>query len=200
MHNSIPTTFHGFSPFFILFGIEPTFPGWQQLKKEVDESLRSVSRQEARHRLLIHDELIARDISLMDSPTFVPGQWIAYYLSGYERSKVHNVESQTSLKYSPTWSLPCRIAQVKDNVLIVHEMGLKGFERQVPISQVKLLKSEIPEPLAEVNLKLLETAAPVYTRRCSPRSKGDVAATQQLDDLIEEAFRNRKRRRVELHQ
>lgn len=196
VHNSIPTTTNGHSPFFILFGLEPTFPGWQCLKQEISEDSRTITRSEARHRLILKSELVARDVELTDVPQFKVGQWVVFYLSDYEKTKTTGKEGITSFKYSPSWSLPCRVIEVKDKVLIVAEMGLLGYHRQVPITQVKALKEKIPEPLAELNLKLLEVAAPLFMRRPARWLSATPEASRQLADLIDDSFRSRKRARI----
>jgi hypothetical protein len=87
------------------------------------------------------------------------------------------------------------VFEVKDKALIVREMGLPLYERQVPVAHVKLLRCDIPQPLAELNLKLLKLSAPVSMSR-----KADVVSTSSsppayLPSLVDQAFSSRKRAR-----
>ena len=68
VQNSILFVDLGQSPFFLLFGLLPTFPGWQRFKPSIDEPLHAANRQEARHRLLIRCELVAWDAELTAPP------------------------------------------------------------------------------------------------------------------------------------
>jgi hypothetical protein len=195
VHNSIPSLVHGQSPFFVLFGFEPTFPGWQRLKSISDPEKRILSRSEVRHRILIRSSLIQDKAMIVESPKYVIDDWIVYYLSKYERSKVAANNDEALTKYSPSWSLPCRVIQVKDKVLIVREMGLPDHERQVPIAQVKLLKPIVPEPLAELNLKLLKLCAPVHYKSKRISDLNSSASSQHISDLVEQTFHSNKRSR-----
>ncbi len=99
------------------------------------------------------------------------------------------------MKYSPVWSLLCRVIQVKDKVLVVAAMGLSDYHREVPIAQVKALKKEFPEPLAELNLKLLQVTDSTFIRRPVGWFSSSAGASRKLSDIVDDAFRMRKRPR-----
>ena len=72
-------------------------------------------------------------------------------------------------------------------------MGRKDFERQVPFSQVRVLNPVVPEPLASLNLKLLEVAAPTYVHHRLSSSNRDAPQVQHLDEMVEKSFREPKK-------
>lgn len=72
-----------------------------------------------------------RQLRLVEADVKV-GDWIVFWLSDYERS----LSSREGLtKYSPKWSLPAKVSQVKDKTVIVKLWGDLDCERQVPVAQ-----------------------------------------------------------------
>ena len=64
-HNAIPSLATNYSPYSVLFGFEPTFPGWQRIRPKLTSDRIEVNRHEIRQKLIIQNELIERSLKLI---------------------------------------------------------------------------------------------------------------------------------------
>eukprot|EP00923_Selenidium_pygospionis_P058229 GHVN01102197.1.p1 GENE.GHVN01102197.1~~GHVN01102197.1.p1 ORF type:complete len:179 (-),score=16.44 GHVN01102197.1:97-633(-) len=82
------------------------------------------------------------------------GAIVSYRLSDYER-KAHYSHVVGENKYSPSWSLPCRVVDSSRQSGSKASLGFtttrqgRGPNRQVPITQLRELSSPIPRELRE---------------------------------------------------
>eukprot|EP00923_Selenidium_pygospionis_P058214 GHVN01102170.1.p1 GENE.GHVN01102170.1~~GHVN01102170.1.p1 ORF type:complete len:118 (-),score=6.41 GHVN01102170.1:39-392(-) len=79
------------------------------------------------------------------------GAIVSYRLSDYER-KAHNSHVTGENKYSPWWSLPCRVVESRQGRVVVKPLWARGPNRQVPITQLRELSSPIPRELREATV------------------------------------------------
>lgn len=184
VHNATPNMGTGESPYCSLFGFEPTLPGWQFFRRKEDASVRKATMREHRHHQLIRSQINYEELKV--SPLVLvlkPGDWVVYELSDYERKAAskENPTTLTSSKYLPSWSLPSKVLEVKDKVVIVQLMGQATSSRQVPINNTRRLTNPLSDILFNVNLRHIERNEPRFLRhRKASRSK--ISTT--WDDVI----------------
>jgi hypothetical protein len=168
VHNATPHLSTGHSPYFMLFGCEPVLPGWQALQRHQDSTaVRSLARADALNRELCRLKVQAEVQLVKPDEKLKPGDWVVYWISKYEKES----EDGSVNKYSSFWSLPAQVRKVVGKVCHVEVWGERR-ERQVPITQVRVLQGSVPPSLREMTFsKLAVTPA----RRALPpgRESGD---------------------------
>ena len=194
VHNAIPHSSTGFSPYCMLFGDEPVFPGWQRLKPRTTRRLRGSVRREARHRQMIRHALeVERQV--VDSREFKEDDWIVHVLGDYEKMKsTSSGENGISAAYDANWSLPCKVLEVSPHTLVVAELGYPATKRQVPRSQVRLLQGPVPPVLVDLNIEAITALKPRYIRH---RSGGPSRAVDWSEIVDKSATAGGKRARGE---
>lgn len=196
IQNALPCVATGASPFYCLFGFEPVFPGWQAWRTEVDEDVRVARQAEMRVRSLVQEVLDENQLkSGRKDCEFSVGDWIVFWLSDYESLVAHENSKmvQYAAKFSPTWSLPSKIVEVRSETLVVAELGARSATRQIPLRLVRKLKTRLPAVLSELNLRLLEVTTPRKLAYALARSKS-TSEEMSIDNLIDEAFRTKQAR------
>lgn len=167
IHNSAPHTATGHSPYFYLFGMEPTLPGWQGLQSQDKERVsRHAKVSEAQTQHLVKLKLEAEGVQarkMVDLPMI--GGWIVYPLSDYEK----RVAEGSTSKYSSDWSLPAKVLKVQGKTVVVRTW--QGSDRQVPVAQVFKLEGEVAPSLQLVNVKQLEYERPTLSKATSHEAK-----------------------------
>ena len=163
VHNATPHSSLGDSPFFTMFGFDATLPGWQRYRPDRDEVCRNVSRREIRHRAMIRAQLLGERVKLEEKENIIVGDIVVYILSDYEK-KQHRPPASTSEAYTPKWSLPSRVVEVNSRTVVCQPFGCPNQRRQVPRSQVKVLRGEVPQSLVRLNLTQIERLNPRYPR------------------------------------
>jgi len=173
VHNATPHSSLGDSPFFTMFGFDATLPGWQRYRPDKDEVCRSATRREMRERMKLEEK---EEVAV--------GDVVVYILSEYER-KHDRPPASTSDAYTPKWSLPRRVVEVSPRTIVCQPFGCPNQRRQVPKSQVKVLRGEVPQSLVRLNLTQIERLNPRYPKALLilGQKKVEVGATwQQLED------------------
>lgn len=182
VHNSCPHSSLGVSPFFAMFGFEPTLPGWQKYRNQHDDALRSLRLTELRQKQLLKAQLDRENYKVVQSDNIQVGDWVVYLQSKYEK-KVTSPEG-TNIKYSPLWSLPAKVTQVKPTIIYARNWGTSDEPRQIPKTQVYKLEGNLPPSLQQLTLRLLEYDSP---RAVVPRMvpKHGSLPVQTWSDLLE---------------
>lgn len=193
VHNSCPHSATGVSPYYALFGMEPTFPGWQKYRQQDDAQLRQLQQQEHRNRALLKSVLQKEEYRLIPREKFKLGDWVVFFRSQYEKSV--STPEGASLKYSPLWSLPAKVIDVRPGVLLVQEWGTYGRPRQVPMAHVRLLTGPVPLSLQTLNMQLLEVDHPRVVRPKFVDLASSSPTATWNDFLTQKAQRVRKRPR-----
>lgn len=182
VHNACPHPGIGCSPCFALLGMEMPFPGWQEFSRVPEQEARLDALYEFRQRSLVRCALLERSVREDPDDRFSPGDWVLFWLANYERSK----EGIPKIGFSDTnWSLPAKVASVKDNVLIVHPLGRPQSERQVPKTLARRLATDIPRTLVDVNLREIQMSQP--RRKPLGVAPGDGSPVRSWSGLLEQA-------------
>lgn len=209
LHNACPISLTGVSPYYYMFGFEPTFPGWSAFRESTDSATRLLKLNEARFRRLVGialEEQYCNDSNNFHKPNI--GSWVVYPLTPLERKGPHmdNLDNITEydkrgpFKWSPTWSLPAKVIQIQDNVAFVRDLGIDRKLRQMPFSKLRVLPTRLPSALQDLNLRLIEATCPQRlrdiwrSRILQPSPPTDIT----IDQLIDSAFQPRKRARREI--
>lgn len=192
VHNSCPHVAHGVSPFSFLFGFEPTLPGWQKYRDQHDGELRKQRQLEIRQQHLLRSQLMDETNKLCSVVNLEVGDWIVFYLSSFEKTAAHRTSSESSLKYSPSWSLPAKVMKVQQEVVHACEWGSPHVVRQVPKSQVRKLEGAVPASLQGVALRMLELEAPRALRPRVLRSGGPETKPKPWNELLSEAMTKKR--------
>jgi hypothetical protein len=85
------------------------------------------------------------------------GDWIVFY-QGKEGALRDEISGRIT-KYSPSWSLPAKVEDVKDKVVMVKCWPDKGRVRYL-IAYIRVLEGTIPLPLQDLNLEHLTWETP----------------------------------------
>ncbi len=143
------------TPFAILVSRSPILPGLQSLTAETPES--------ERYKQLLHQDRIRQLTPHLPpaSSTLPPhniktGDFVLYYRSPYE---ISTAEGRLT-KYSPSWSLPCRVEFIHDNQLTLREYG-SGRRRKAPVSRCRKLPVDVPSELLPTNLEHIRLHLPL---------------------------------------
>lgn len=164
------------SPFALLFGKPPVLPGLQGLMAVEPEDQRLSRHHYRRARELLIPFQVSPDEAspVAEGRVVKVGDFVIYPLSDYEKGNA--VQASSCLSYSPDWSLPCRVQQVKDKQLVVAEYGTNR-NRRVPQSQVKLVPQDLPPGLAELNWSHIQHHLPLRWSEPLDSSKRPYYAT-----------------------
>ena len=119
---------------------------------------------------MVRARLISEKISLVEKQKVEVGNVVVYQLSGYERTRSHPASS-TSDAYTPRWSLPCKVTAVGKGTVECEPCGCPGANRQVPVTQLRILKGEIPSSLVDLNMSVIERENPRFPRSSVARVK-----------------------------
>lgn len=165
IHNSAPHRSTSNTPFFMLFGFEPTLPGWQGIQQQPkDAETRNLIRKQEKAKVLYRGLLEQQsDGKLTKLTEFQIGDWIVYQLSDYEKAS----EGDTS-KFAANWSLPAKIKQIKEGAVVVQTW--QDSEVQVPNSKVYKLQGDVHPLLQQLNMKQLNYTLPY---KAPPPTKTD---------------------------
>jgi hypothetical protein len=195
-YNATPHGRLGASPHFAMFGVEMILPGWQRLtlpggRESKMSSLMRVRLENAvRARLREFEEFRPRpretsfDVKVND--------WVRFKLSPTEAAQhAGSALVTTTEKLQPRWSLPAKVVSVRDKRVTVQLLGRPNEpQRDVPMTQIELMPTEIPESLAELHMSNITNESPRQARlhlRGVPRG----AASQQFGDVVDTAVRMR---------
>lgn len=163
IHNATPHASTGESPYASLFGFEPTLPGWQAFAKRDTVEERKEKLSQKRQLAMLRAKLVSEERKLEHPTNLQVGDWIVYLSSVYEKETGARKED-CSTRYGPQWSLPSRVTEVKDKVVLCDICGIPGSQRQVPLTQIRVLKGEVPRTLASLNLLMMKKELPMNIR------------------------------------
>ena len=116
--------------------------------------------QETHLRALYTDQLRRESPQLVKELNFNVGEWIVYWRGDNRHLEDVSSEAVLSQKFTSEWSLPARVIEVKDKVLVIQPWGRQNTPHQVPVFKVRRLQGTVPPSLQLLNLALLETEEP----------------------------------------
>lgn len=198
VHNACPHVATNQSPYYLLFGMEPTMPGWQSLQwQEKAVEVRVPKLQEHRKKEMVRLMLLKDEHLRLTRDKIKIGDWIVYLITDAERPSIHD-------KYSMSWSLPAKVVELKDKACVVLEW-LVAKPRQVPLAHVRKLQGEVPASLQPLNYRALTkelpkakqvtvTGKPVTWDELLQKADREVQGTSGIDTEI--GSLERKRRKV----
>lgn len=196
IHNTTPHSMTGLSPFFMMFGAEPTLPGWSKYRDSDPsnkELLRETRLRALYSKLLLHDEQ-----AVIQKKSFNVGDWVIFWRGDRTHLEEASSEIAASAKYSSDWSLPARVLEVRDKVLIVQPWGERSSPHQVPVTKVRVLQGAVPPSLQLFNLGLLEIESP-HIRTTLESARKRALPPQDFPKLLEQAaMDHRLQKRVKL--
>ena len=163
IHNATPHIATGMSPYFMMFGHEMCFPGWQSFRRSEmsDRRVRHVKEESLFRRVLT--EKLRTELANYEAPPtghgFEVGDWLVFELSDEER-RLHPHPVSASLSSTAHMSLPCKVLEKRDKLLLVAMLGMPQYRRDVPVALCRKLKYEIPETLHRIALEQIQFEAP----------------------------------------
>ena len=162
IHNATPHVALGMSPYYMMFGHEMCFPGWQAFRQTHDTKKVRYMRDEVWFRKHLKDRM-QQELSNYEAPAtghgFVIGDWLVYELSS-EEARHHSHPVSSSMSMSAHMSLPCKVLEIRDKMLLVAMLGMPQHRRDVPVALCRKLKTEIPVSLQKVALEQIQFEAP----------------------------------------
>eukprot|EP01066_Platyproteum_vivax_P017697 Platyproteum_vivax@DN7417_c0_g1_i2.p1 len=186
VHNSTPHVSTKESPYCMLFGLEPTMPGWQELICKPDDETRRVKLSEIRqHKKLLTCLDQEGWWSGGDSGDVAVGDWILYVLSPYEQKVLNKMANVAATSYSAGWSLPARVQSVKAGAVVVKPWGAPQKFRQVPMSQMKVLRGKVPPTLEEITSRILQICKPEWSQVIHPRVEPNPADAREWKEWLD---------------
>lgn len=152
------------SPFGRLFGKPLILPGFQGLSTTAPEEQRvaHLHYHQARELLAPFQPKVDTSSPPSDGTRLRPGDFVLYPLGEHEKARHTPADSCAS--YSPTWSLPCKVEEVKSQQVVVTEYGTNR-QRRVAVSQVRLVPRDLPPVLADINWTHLSHTLPARWSR-----------------------------------
>lgn len=176
VHNATPHVSTRESPYAMLFGFEPTMPGWQTFAIKGTAEGRKGLRLQRRQAAMIRARLENEKRALTPPTTIVPGDWVVIHLPlALRRGAQLLTEQDSSIRYNPTWSLPAKVHSVEATTVTCDPCGVTAARRRIARTRVKLLKGDIPATLYLSNLQLIQRHDP----RTDPTAE---EALRQIED------------------
>lgn len=182
----------GMSPYFFLFGQEPTFPGWQQFGYSERLPTPDARCRDRHVRNALLDMVAHRIQEVPEGEKVKVGDWVVYPLGQRERalSPHPNVSNEA---YRPLASVPCKVVAVHDNQVTVTPLGNPRARRDVSMSVCRRIVADVPATLIPVAMDVMEYESPRQHGYVDVR-QGQVHTQRLTWDQIEE---RRKRIRAE---
>eukprot|EP01071_Lankesteria_metandrocarpae_P011822 Lankesteria_metandrocarpae@DN5471_c1_g3_i3.p1 len=167
-----------------MFGQEMCFPGWQVFRQQVNLAQCKVMRDEVQFKRLLSRK-ITEDLSRFDheqcDKVFVEGDWLVYELSDAEAKKADHPVSASS-SFLSVMSLPCKVVQVRDKMLVVQMLGMPSHRRDVPVAVCRKLKYDVPKSLQRVAVDMIKFEVPKVPTAISIRNvaRGPASSWQEV--------------------
>lgn len=152
VHNAVPHTSTGESPFFLLTGEDPSIPGWDLFTRRVPEEERLLTLEADRFRDLVLHKLRLEKAAPKGPPGDLKVRDIVVYQYRQDPQK-RPLEHVTGCpKWAPNWSLPCRILRFPTaHTVLLREMWSHCKVPLIrPVTEVRLLSRHIPVSLRQL--------------------------------------------------
>eukprot|EP01053_Blabericola_migrator_P006564 Blabericola_migrator_1__6563@NODE_3306_length_1877_cov_6_516022_g2067_i0_p1_GENE_NODE_3306_length_1877_cov_6_516022_g2067_i0NODE_3306_length_1877_cov_6_516022_g2067_i0_p1_ORF_typecomplete_len164_score13_82_NODE_3306_length_1877_cov_6_516022_g2067_i011391630 len=133
IHNATPHPGVGMSPYCALYRFEPALPGWQELRTDTDVTVEANRKRQAK-RVCVIEILQDEQRALMIRPA-EQGDWAVFSLGQTQKLAVTKAEGGLT---NATWTLPHKVIQVKDNMVVLAPIGDPKSVR-VPVAHVRKL-------------------------------------------------------------
>jgi RNase H-like domain found in reverse transcriptase/Reverse transcriptase (RNA-dependent DNA polymerase)/Integrase zinc binding domain/Integrase core domain len=186
VHNATPNIATGESPYYAVYGTELVFPGWQRLAPSNTPLRAKYVQNELRLQSMLTERLVQEERQLENAAADVQvGTWVVFPLGEHE-SKFVSHPHVTNDKYSPKWSLPAKVLQVKEAALTVATLGCPERTRDVPRAACRKLKYDVPASLVNLALETLNYEAPRYAKAFVIPRGGPSARPRSWHDLLDE--------------
>ena len=164
LYNATPNRMTGNSPSAIVYGKDMALPGLERFSEDAPDSVRLAFMREYRgiNMLLKQAERINQEAEeaakeRKGPPSIKAGDIVTYRLKQSERKKAVHLTGEIS--YQPDRSLPQRVIKVSKSGLMVRPMWTNGPDRECPLTEAKLIASNIPEKLRQQVKELYPTLA-----------------------------------------
>ena len=170
LHNSVPHSATGVSPYSSMFGFEPTFPGWQHLRQD-DATSRRITREEANIQRWMRRKLQEEEREMTQEEVYNPGDWVVYHMSSYEQERT-TISGHESGRFAPCWSLPHKVVEVKKLQLVLSPIGCPELKRDVPVSKVRMLRADVPRTLQPLVMSEIQRDLPRLVKQSGAYKSG----------------------------
>jgi len=183
VYNATPNLAIGDSPASRVYGQDPLLPGLGVLQQLESEEMRQEKLKDARLWPILKDLLKDfEEDTTMEGNSEVEineGAIVTYRLSKTESEKLQHISGERH--YLPKRSLPYRVVKVLDKSLVLIPMWYKGGERQVPLSECKVIKSSTPNYFESVAKRLFPLLPlSLLEKELMPESSGPIDDDQIL--------------------
>lgn len=160
VHNAVPHLGTGESPYFLMFGFEPVFPGWQSLSHNVNTPVMRLKLADKRLRTMTIERMVKEERQLETvGDAFQLYSWVVFPLGPYEHGFATHPES-TSRTMCPKMSLPSKVIKVNEKTLVVSVMGAPSSRRDVAKAICRILRYDVPPTLEKLGLDMMNWEAP----------------------------------------
>ena len=115
VHNACPHSSTKESPYSMMFGREMILPDSQKWAFDVPDALRGLNLRSARLMTTLREKLAAQtpeERGDTSKEAYEVGEWVVYFFRHYESGKI-NPKGGPTLDYTPDWSLPAKIVEVR---------------------------------------------------------------------------------------
>lgn len=186
LHNVTPNRNIGDTPASLTFGCDLHIPGLENFEPEMDEEARLTALRNFRGAKLLSkqlnelEDLQPKSKARSQTLIFKVGDIITYQLSTAEKKKATHVTRET--KYTASRSFPQRVVKVMAKDLLVVPIWTTGPERRVPIEQVKLISTFIPELMREEVQQLYPSLPWVPA---GEEASGSAPITSEIPEILE---------------
>ncbi len=198
-YNATPHGRLGASPHFAMFGCEMGLPGWQKLTLPGGRERKLASiirvRLECAVRARLREFETFRPRAREGTEVVKEGDWVRFKLSPSEAAQHSGSAGMTTTeKLQPRWSLPAKVLEVKDKQLTIQLLGRPNEpQRDIALTQVEILPTEIPQCLAELQMENIVNEAPRVARE-HLRGVPKVTGRQAVGEVVTQAVRMRAER------
>jgi len=171
-YNATPHGKLGASPHYAMFGCELVLPGWQRVVDAGGREHKLTALTRVRMESAVRAQLRTFEegrLEQTEAPNVKVGDWVRWKLSEDEANHHYGSATITStVKLQPKWSLPGKVVAMNANGTRVTILPLgrsREQQRDVAITQVQILPTEIPASLATLVMKNIQAETPRIPRK-----------------------------------
>ena len=160
VHNAVPHSATGISPYGALFGREPLLPGWQGYQVDTSESDRLSNIQETALQHQMRKSINEMQPKHTSAVLLRHGDLCVYSLPAATRPHVAPEALSIDRKLQPVWSAPMVVVAVSKTQAQIRPYGAAGPVKRFALTDIRKLEASGSAYLQELNQFILDRHYP----------------------------------------